>query len=454
MAVRRLVSQTGRRRRVILPVPNLLPWLRAHPRLAALAVTLLVLGPTAAGIFLWRHSHLVAAQQAYERCAFDEAQRHLDLCLKVPFGRASLHLLAARTARRRDAYAEAQQHLAACLQHEGMTPAIAREHVLLAAQQGDLDDSAKLREPHPGLSDPEAVLVLEALAKGYVSRCCYMDALDCLNKLLDRQPQHPQGWLLRARVWEVLARSGRPEHETEALADYEKAVALQPSLEVRLGLAGTLYRVGRPWDAAIEYERLRQEQADNPDVLLGLARCRYNLKEVAEAQRLLDDLLHRHPEHAAALLERGRLAFHAGDLAEAERCLRQAASAASPCDSEPHRLLAQCLEAEHKDEDARRALAHVSKSESNALRGDRLILEANAAPHNVALRCEVARELMRLGREADGVSALFLVLEQEPRYAPAHAALADYFERTGQSDRAARHRRAGLRQAEDEKGAQ
>jgi tetratricopeptide (TPR) repeat protein len=434
---------------VIRPVQNFLLWLRARLWLAALALILVVLGTATAGSCLWAHHHFQAAQQALGRLAFDEAQQHLDLCSWVPLDRAGVHLLAAQTARRRDAYAEAEQHLAACLALAGMTPAIARERVLLTAQQGDLDESVRLLEAHTAPSDPEADLVLEALAKGYVNRCWHTDALACLNKLLERRPQHPQALLLRARVWEVLARNGKTEHEADALRDYEQVVELHPSFAARLGLAGTLYRVGRPWDAAVEYERLRRLQADNPEVLLGLARCRFNLNEADEARRLLDDLLEHHPEHAAALLERGRLALHAGELAEAEKRLRQAAAVASPCESEPHHLLNQCLAAEHKDEEARRSLDRLRECEANALHGERLIHQANREPHNVALRCEIARDLLQLGREQDGVSALFLVLEQQPRYAPAHAALADYFERSGQPDRAARHRRANLRPAEN-----
>src|SRR5262249_48254475 len=152
---------------------------------------------------------------------------------------------------------EAEQHLAACLALQGMTPAVARERVLLTAQQGDLDESLRVLESHISPSDPDADLVLEALAKGYVNRCWHTDALPCLNKLLERRPQHPQALLLRARVWEVLARNGKAEHEADALRDYEQAVELHPSFEARLGLAGTLYRVGRPWDAAVEYEKLR-----------------------------------------------------------------------------------------------------------------------------------------------------------------------------------------------------
>jgi tetratricopeptide (TPR) repeat protein len=430
------------------PVQNLWRWLSRRPRRAALVLILVLVGTAVAAVFLAAQYHLHAAQQALERYALEEAQHHLDLCSRVYFRSASVHLLAAQTARRREDYAAAESHLAACLRLEGMTTAIARERLLLTAQQGDLGDLEGLLKDRTSPSDPEAVLVLEALAKGYANRFWEKDALECLNQLLERQPQHPQALLMRARLWEDQARKGERERETDALRDYQKAVELNPSFEARLGLAGTLYRLGRPAEALLEYERLRPLQPANADVLLGLARCRYSLHEVDEARRLLDAVLERHPNHAAALLERGQLAFHAGELAEAEQWLRQAAAAAPLYDCEPHRLLGQCLEVEHKDEEARRCVERLQEREANVLCVDRKVLQANRDRHNVALRYEIALDLLWLGREQDGVAALFLVLEQDPRHGPAHAALADYFERTGQADRAARHRRFERRKEE------
>ncbi len=421
--------------------------LRRHPLLAVGALALILLGTTTACALLGAQYHLHAGQRALERFAFDEAQRHLDLYLKVHFRSAAVHLLAAQTARRRDAYDQAENHLAACLQLEGMTEATALERLLLTAQQGDLDDVQGLLRARTGANDPEAVLVLEALAKGYVNRFWQVHARVCLNILLERQPQHPQALLMRAQVFENLARNGAMEREEEALHDYHKAVELNPSFEARLGLAGTLYRVGRPWDALLEYEQLHQGQTANPEVLLGLARCCHSLHDVDKARQLLDELLGQHPQHVAALLERGRLAFHAGQLPEAEKWLRQAAAFAPPWDSEPQRLLYECLQVAHKDEEARQCLDRLRTREANLLRVDRLTLQTNREPHNLALRYEVAIELMRLGREQDALAGLFFILEQEPRHGPAHEALADYYERTGQPRRAARHRRASFQSA-------
>jgi tetratricopeptide (TPR) repeat protein len=407
-----------------------------------LFLVIAVVGAGAAGVSFLARYHLDAARRALDQDALDEAQRHLDLCLKVPFRDASVYLLAARTARRRDDYEQAEKHLTACERIAGMTKEVARERLLLTAQQGELEGVEGLLQSYVGADDPEAVLVLEALAKGYANRFWHADALECLNRLLERRPRHPQALLMRARMCECMAGKVQGEYEAAALRDYEQVVEANPSFDAQLGLADALYRVGRAQDALLEYQGLLWAQPGNAQVQLGLARCRYKLHEVDEARWLLDELLKQQPDHSDALLERGRLAFHEGQLDEAEECLSRAASLAPPCEFESLRSLSQCLEAQHKDGEARRCLDRLQENEMDVLGVERRILQANHDPHNVSLRYEIARELLRLGREKDGVSALFHVLEQQPRHGPAHAALADYFERARQPDRAALHRRA------------
>jgi tetratricopeptide (TPR) repeat protein len=329
--------------------------------------------------------------------------------------------------------------------------------MLLTAQQGEFEGSGQSLRARTEADDPDAVLVLEALAKGYANRFWESNALVCLNILLERQPNHPHAMLMRARAWEQRARKGEIEREQDALRDYEKAVELNPSFAAQLGLAGALYRVGRPWEAMLLYERLRPTQPRNPTLVLGLARCRYSLHEVDEARRLLDELLENYPSHSSlspigresrvrgdALLERGRLALHAGQLEEAESWLQQAASAAPRYDGEAQRVLYRCLEAANKTAAARVCLDELRKREAEVLDVQRLILRANREPHDVAPRFRIAKELMRQGREEDGVASLFFVLEQQPRHVAARQALVDYFERTGQPARAERHRRAIL----------
>jgi len=421
-----------------------------------LALVLLIIVMGGAFARFWSEHHFDAAKQALERYDLDDAQHHFDLYLRIRPNNWPIRFLAAQTARRRDAYEEAESHLAACEQVGGMKHETNLERIMLTAQRGDLERVEGLLKARTGPDDPEAVLALEALAKGFLNRFWLVHARVCLNILLERQPDHPQALLMRARLFEALARSGAMEHEQDALRDYEKAVALHPSFQARLGLAGALYRVGRPWEAAVEYERLHQEEPENPHALFGLGRCSYRLHELDSARQLFDEVIKQLASQPLdtrqneankllwpACLERGRLDFHEGDLAEAEKCLRQAAELAPLCEFEPLRFLHQCLETAGKDEEARQCQERLREREAELLRVNRLIVQTNRDPNNVPLRYEIAVDLLRVGREEDGVAGLYFVLDQDPRYGPAHEAVANYFERTGQLQRSTRHRRAG-----------
>lgn len=439
-------STSGREESVIGPIAKFATILPRR-RLGMSALVFTLMGIAAAGAFLWARYHLHAAERALQRYVLDEAQHHLELCLRVRFRSADVHLLAAQTARRRDDYDLAEQHLQACERLGGVAKAAALERILLVTQEGDLPDMEGLRNARTAADHAESDLVLEALSKGYANRCWQEDALACLNVLLERQPENPQAWLLRARVLQSLSLAhGTGALEQTALDDYERAVQLRPSFEARLGMAGTLYSLGRPEDAALEYEGLLQIQPAHQEVLIGLARTRFNLGDLDEARRLLDVLLTLFPDHPAALLERGLVALHAEHADEAERWMGKAAAAALPCDCDADRLLCRCLELHGKTAEAAPVRDRLRHKEAELRRVDGLVLRANHDSQNLPLRFEAAMSLMRLGREQDGIAALFFVLEQQPQYGPAHAALADYFERTGQPRREARHRRAGDRE--------
>src|SRR5205823_2472566 len=77
-------------------------------------VLLSVVGVAVAGIHGWAWYHFLAGRAALERYHAEEAQAHLDACLKVWPGSAETHLLASRAARRADDYESAERHLREC----------------------------------------------------------------------------------------------------------------------------------------------------------------------------------------------------------------------------------------------------------------------------------------------------------------------------------------------------
>jgi tetratricopeptide (TPR) repeat protein len=412
---------------------------RQHPGRAVASAALLVAVGLAAVVVLWPVYHYQAAQRALQRRDLESAQRHLEACLRAWPWSASIHFQAARTARRRDALAEARRHLTTCQRLQGATPASALEWMLLRTQEGELDhfenDLQSLVQQH----HPDQVLILEALARGYQTALRLPEFLHTVDLLLELQPDHFQAHFWRGQVAESL---GRPE---DALGSFQKAVDLNPqAVEARLRLALTLEQLGHPRKALAHYEYLRQRQPDNPEVLLGLAHCRRDAHELAEAGQLLDELLKAHPDMVPALVERGRVAFLLESIEAAEVWLRRAVTC-GPHDREAHRLLLVYLEAQGKTDAASQCRAALQQIEGDIARSSALMFQVVDAPHDAALRSEVGILLLRLGQEEEGLHWLATALEEDPGHTPTHNALADYYERTGQPERAALHRGQGDR---------
>jgi len=70
-----------------------------------------------------------------------------------------------------------------------------------------------------------------------------------------------------------------------------------------------------------------------------------------------------------------------------------------------------------------------------------LMARIQETPHDAALRYEIGMIFMRRGQTQEALRWLSGALQEDPRHRPTHAALADYFQRTGQPGPAARHRK-------------
>ena len=401
--------------------------------LGGLALLGLALGVLA--LYIWSRYHLRAAEQALQSYHLRAARERLRQSLGWLPGNARILLLQAQTARRLDACAEAENRLLDYQRRQGTTEESRLEWLLLGVQQGDLGGHVRELQSLVDAEHPAASLILEALAKGFRNVSRGSEMLICLNRLLEREPRNTLALTLRGKGWEELR---NPER---ALQDYERAVELDSaSYPARLGLADTLQRLGRIREAIAHYEILREQLPRNPDVLLGLERCRFDSYELEQAKELLDILLAAHPEHVAALVERGRLALSRQDEAGAEEALSRAAALA-PWHREAHRLLLNCLQMRGKSGEAEKCQARIRELQASDSELGHLSLRYRNSSRDPAVRFELARWSLQNGREQDGLRWLFRTLLVDPRHGPAHAALADYFQRSGQPRRSAEHRK-------------
>jgi tetratricopeptide (TPR) repeat protein len=409
------------------------PWLGL---LAAASLLLLGGGGAWAARQLWAEYHLRAARQALRHWDFKTARGHLALCLQVWHDRPDVCFLAARTARRAGFYDDADRLLADCQRLQGRTPETVLEWAMVRVQSGDFAGSAAFLVERVKQDDPDTPLILEALALGYNEVYDLHSAAACLSQLLERQPDNAYALLWHGRVLSGMSYFAR------AREDYQRAVEVDPEYDdARLALAQNLLdHALKPDEAVGHLELLRRRQPRNLEVLLALARCYRQLGRTDEARALLDALLREHPDDARALAERGRLALAEQHEAEAEDWLKKSLQA-DPHAREHLYLLYECLSRQGKADEAAECLARFRRIEDDLKQLEKAINEVGHTPQDPEPRYRAGIICLRNGQDREGLRWLYGALEQAPQHRATHAALAEYYERIGDREQAAEHRR-------------
>ncbi len=422
-----------------MPRACLFPWPRS-PRRWLLALGLaaaLGLALTQAGPHLLAEYHFRAAAKALERDHPGAARDHLAHCLRVWPDSGPAHLLAARAARLAGDAEAAERHLGACRADPRVDEGRRLERALLEAQSGALDDVEPYLRRLLGRNHPDSALIWQALTQGYLLTYRTTEALGGFGEWLRLRPGNAAALHGRGHVWLRL------HQPAKAAEDFRRALEADPGHDsARLELAFCLLEGGQAGQARAHLEHLRGPGDGRPRVLEGLARAYLNLGRPDEAGSVLDDLLADHPRFVPGLRLRARLALEAGRADEAERWLRQALRA------EPHDRLAnfdllRCLKALGRKEEGRRQEARLKKLDAIHRRLNELSNhEMPRAPHDPKLHAEIADIMFAIGRDELGVAWYLSALRKDPGYSHAHEALARYFERAGDPERARHHRAA------------
>jgi Tfp pilus assembly protein PilF len=412
----------------------------SRPRRAAIALGvtgLLALGLGFGGRYAWSQYQLGLAERSLKRYDLAGARRHLERSLG--YGRdPRAQFLAAQTARRLDACGDAERLLAEYELANGATEASKLEWVLLGVQQGDFAGHERPLMALVNQDRPDGPLILEALAKGYMNSLRWDQSVKCSSELLDREPGSVPALVLRGKGLDGM------RHTEAALEDFQRAVDAAPdSAGARLSLAAVLYRIGHSREATYHYEVLHQSEPSHAEGLLGLARCRFEGAELDRAEQHLDALLAAQPGHVEGLVERGSLALRRGQPDTAEQYLARAVAEA-PWHREAHHLRLFCAEAQGKSDEVASCQARLRELEASDAVLGRLAARFRHAPQDPSLRCELGTWFLRNGQGVLGVRWLFTALRIDPRHVPTHAALADYFEQSGQPRRAAGHRQMAV----------
>ena len=115
---------------------------------------------------------------------------------------------------------------------------------------------------------------------------------------------------------------------------------------------------------------------------------------------------------------------------------------AAPEDYQANFGLGQVLSEEGKDAEAKEQLARAERiKDRNERFGEIITRDMSMLPRDPALHAELGRLLLEMGHKEAGERWLLSALSLDPRLWAAHAALADYYNSQGDSEKAEEHRR-------------
>jgi Flp pilus assembly protein TadD len=381
--------------------------------------------------------HLAARALANDQRA--EAKRHINLALQVRRSRMTTLVLAARISRLSGVYSEAEQYLLRCDPSDNGKELVELEWLLLRCQQGDVDELGAHLLKLAQQGHPQTPAILETLASVYIRQTRYLEALLCLDRWLDRDPDS-----IRALDWRGWL-GHQLDHRDQGILDYQHLLQLQPGrADIRLRLAQLLAESARHAEAAPLLEQLLVELPDNPAVPVALAACRISQDRFKEARALLDGVLTDHPDHFDALYQRGKveLTDDPSHPIEAESWLHKAL-ALKPHDREARWSLYRSLQAQPDRE--REAEEERIRWEREGEKQNRLTSllrkDLGAHPSNVELACEAGELFLDQGEEQRGLFWLHRALAINPGHVPSHRALLAYYDRTGNAAKAQEERR-------------
>lgn len=410
---------------------------RTVPKTTALVLVLLILSAASAGVYAYALRQWTAAQQALADERTEEAAQRLKICLFIWRQSVPVHLLAARAARLNGDYAGAEAQLKRCLKlHGGATAAIQLEFLLLRAQTGETDEVAPALLEWVQQKHPETPLILETLSRAYMHNLRLQPAYACLSRWIEATPNAAKPHQWRGWVYERLNNSKK------AMEDYQRALELDPELDpVRLRVAEMLLEDNDPLGALQHLERLQREFPNRPDILARMGQCHFLQGEPDEARRLLEAAVKELPNDLPILIHLAKLELQENRPVKAEQWLRQMLEV-DPTDTEAHYTMIAVLQAQGRAKDAATALADYEKHKARLDRANKLLRqEAHSPTKDPSIAAEIGALMLDIGRDRIGLYWLDQALDRSPAYQPALKALAEYYEKNGDKEKAAAYRR-------------
>jgi tetratricopeptide (TPR) repeat protein len=417
-------------RGLLFPVAK--AWRR--PRAAAAVVLTLSAAAVLAGWLYARHEWR-AAQIALAADQPQEARAHLAIPLKVWWWDPQVHLSAARAARLSGDLPAAETHLKQSLRlAHGATEEVQLEFLLLRVQTGEIDEVAAPLLEAADNGHPEAPLILSTLAVAYMHNLRYRPAHACLSRWIEIQPDSAKAYQYRGWVLE------RMNRRTEAIADYQKALEIDANLiPIRVQLAQVLIDDHRALEALPHLELMYSHSPNDPLIQARLGMARHVQGRLDEARRLMEAAADQLPNDPSLQIDLARLDLNDGQPDVAERRLRPVVLA-DPSDMEAYYSLYLSIQAQGRADEAQEIWKQCLRAKAILDRTNELLRDVVDTPASGTTDCvELGQLFLEIGQDTRGLFWLYRALERDPDQQQAHKALAAYYERKGNTEKATAH---------------
>lgn len=376
------------------------------------------------------------ARLALERRDHPSAHTWIERAKQWRGNRAEIEWLQARLARRAGSLAEMDRHLDQATVLGADRQRIDRERLLASAQSGQLD--AVEPELVEWLLDAgrDAPDICDAYANGLGMQGRLPEAHQVLDSWQADYPSDPEPHVKRGRI---------AEHDLDleqAEQEYRQALSKSPHYPPALYALGRMFTDRkRPAEALPLFQQCSTvAPVTAPAADVGAARCWRLLGKPVEARKLLEQVLalpdadrrnalaevRDQPEGDPAAMELGQLEADAKNDEAAEKWLGQAVAKA-PRDLEARYALAVVLRRLGKRDEAQQEFDHVSRVRKVMAEIDALHDKLGQDRQSPEIRYEMGIRYLEHHSERAGVYWLQSAIACNPRFAPAHQALADYY---------------------------
>lgn len=395
----------------------------------------LLLRPTLA----WQPK-LRAARDALQRGDFHKARAAWEECLQIAPASTEAHLGMARACRMTGDFKSATTHVLAARQTGSNRDDVDIEQLLLRAHYGEANQVlAELMTRVPDGS-PRVPDAQEALALGYLTSGQLNAARKCTEKLIESRPDYWLGYWIRGALEE------REQRLPEATRDFQHVLKLFPEqADARLWLARNQVTNKDHQTALENFQRLLSVKSVQAEAALGAAECYRALGQPREAMPLLAAAVDDPKTRGRALLQRGLLALDSESPQQALDWLRQAAAIPPPSVelyqgfSAAFRKLGDTAQATQAEDLVNRLQSDLKEIERIAARIRQLEVGKDKGEY-LQLLTQMGGISLRIGNADRGLNCLENALRESPEYKPALLALADYYEKKGDADRARGYR--------------